>query len=236
MTAAHEIEAFFARCGSTVKLCDINRVSATTGPGVLVLSWSELCDTLPDHGLPCGVVELTAPRALGGSTSVALAAVGAGQARGDDAWAAWLDPEGTLHGPGVVAAGVDLTRMLVVRPPRTLLARVALKVTASGAFEVVVIDFAAVPFGATCESMPKLGIKPEVWVRKLALAAETTGTTVLLLTDVFRPRAVPWPVALRVELSRPRPNDLAVRITKDRRGRVGLAKTIGFRPVLKSAI
>ena len=126
--------------------------------------------------------------------------------------------------------------MLVVHPPRPLLARVGLKVTTSGAFEVVVIDFAAVPFGAANEPNPKLEIKPEVWVRKLALAAETTGTTVLLLTDALRARAVPWPVALRVELSRPRPDDLEVHIAKDKRGRVGLAKTVPFRPVSKAAV
>src|SRR4029077_19873713 len=98
------------------------------GPSPLVLSWPELGEALPDHGLPCGVVELASPRALGGSTSVALAAVRAGQARGDAAWASWIDPECTLHAPGVVAAGVDLARMLVVRPPRSHLARVGLKV------------------------------------------------------------------------------------------------------------
>ena len=46
---------------------------------------------------------------------MALAAVRAGQARGRGAWCAWVDPEGTLHAPGVVAAGVELARMLVDR-------------------------------------------------------------------------------------------------------------------------
>ena len=76
--------------------------------GALALPWPGLGDLLPDGGLPRGVVELAAPRALGGSTSVALAAVRSGQARARSAWCAWIDPEGTLHAPGVVAAGVDL--------------------------------------------------------------------------------------------------------------------------------
>jgi recombination protein RecA len=224
---------------------------------------------LPDRGLPCGVVELSAPRALGGSTSVALAAVRAAQTRGGaSAWCAWLDPEGTLHAPGVVAAGVQLARMLVVRSPRAQLARIAVKVVASGAFEVVVVDFHAVPGAGTDRissatehgrhsktgaakrgnvrgfaaawSAPdgrpirSSGIAPEVWVRKLALAAEPSGMTVLLLTDASKPRAVPWPVALRIELSRPGPRDLVMRIAKDKRGRIGLAKTIPFHPVSKA--
>ncbi len=68
-------------------------------------------------------------------------------------------------------------------------------------------------------------------MRKLALAAEPSGATVLLLTDASKPRAATWPVALRLELSRPEPGSLAVRVAKDRRGRVGLARTVPFLPV-----
>ena len=188
------------------------------------------------------MVELSAPHALGGSTSVALAAVRAGQARARSAWCAWLDPEGTLHAPGIVAAGVDLDRMLVVRPPRAQLARVAVKVVGAGAFEVVVVDFDAVP-GASIDAgaAGALAVKkkktwaPEVLVRKLALSAEASGSTVLLLTDSTRPRAMPWPVSLRLELSRPTRNDLIVRVAKDRRGRIGLVRTVPFVPVLRTA-
>ena len=166
--AAHDVEAFLAELGASaraglredlranlraqgpggkLRLAPASRESAV--PGVLPLSWPGLGDLLPDGGLPRGVVELAAPRALGGSTSVALAAVRAGQARDRSAWCAWLDPEGTLHAPGVVAAGVDLDRMLVVRPPRAQLARVAVKVVGAGAFEVVVVDIDAVPGAST---------------------------------------------------------------------------------------
>jgi hypothetical protein len=184
------------------------------------------------------VVELAAPRALGGSTSVAFAAVRAGQARADKAWCAWIDPEETLHAPGVVAAGIDLARMLVVRSPRALVGRVAVKLVGAGAFEVVVVDFDAIPGasagGAAVGAGKKKGWAPEVLVRKLALAAEPSGATVLLLTDAMRPRAVPWPVALRLELSRAGKCDLVVRVAKDRRGRVGVAKTVPFRPLIRA--
>jgi len=203
----------------------------------LTLAWPELREILPDGGLPRGVVELTAHGLLGGTTSFALAAVCAGQARAPTAWSAWIDPEATLHAPGVVAAGVDPARLLVVRPPRSQLARVAIKVVASGAFEVVVVDFDLL-VGATPETPSFDGgassiRSPEVLVRKLALAAEPDGTTVLLLSDSSRPRAVVWPVVLRLELSRPTRYDLSVRIGKDRRGRVGLAKIVPFQPVAR---
>jgi hypothetical protein len=71
----------------------------------------------------------------------------------------------------------------------------------------------------------------EVLVRKLALAAEPSGATVLLLTDSTRPRAASWPVTLRLELSRPDVRTLSVLVAKDRRGRVGPARTLPFRPV-----
>jgi recombination protein RecA len=253
MAAAHDIEALLAKLGDKAgfelrenlrsqgpgggKL----RLAPPPAPGALTLSWPGLGDLLPDGGLPRGVVELAAPRALGGSTSVALAAVRAGQARAAGAWCAWLDPEGTLHAPGVVAAGVDLDRMLVVRPPRAQLARVAVKVVGAGAFEVVVVDFDAVP-GATlaADARPQVAKKrrawaPEVLVRKLALSAESSGSTVLLLTDGARPRSIPWPVALRLELSRPTRSELVVRVAKDRRGRIGLVKTVPFLPVCRNA-
>jgi hypothetical protein len=238
ITTHEDIEVLLARLGRR----RLHLATENEGPPPLTLAWPGLSDVLPDGGLPRGVVELTAPRALGGATSVALAAVRAGQARALTAWSAWVDPEATLHAPGVVAAGVDLVRMLVVHPPRADLGRIALKVVASGAFEVVVIDFDPV-WGASSPPAPvtvrpagrrPAGAKPgtpEVLVRKLALAAEPSGATVLILTDSTRPRAAVWPVALRLELARPSRHDLSVRIAKDRRGRVGLAKTVPFYPV-----
>jgi hypothetical protein len=74
-----------------------------------------------------------------------------------------------------------------------------------------------------------------VFVRKLALIAESNGVTVLLLTDAAKPRSVPWPVALRLELSRPSLDELEVRIGKDKRGRVGSRKTIAFESLLRRA-
>ena len=198
--------------------------------GKLSLDWPELDAALPDGGLPRGVVELAAPRALGGGASIALAAVRAAHARSPRGWCAWVDPESTLYAPGLAGAGVDLARLLVVRPPRAELARVAVKVAASRAFDVIAIDMDPIPGAVEAEPAraprPKKRAWPsEVLVRKLALLAAEGGATVLLLTDATIPRAVPWPVALRLELSRT-PESIALRVAKDRRGRGGLAKTV----------
>jgi hypothetical protein len=232
MSAAQDVQSLIASLGSS-SLRLARREEAK--PYVLSLAWPELESVLPDGGLPRGIVELAAPSALGGSTSVALAAVEAGQARGDGAWCAWIDPEGTLYAPGVVAAGVDLARLLVARTPRAQLGRVGVKMVTSGAFEVVVVDMDAMPGAVVPERTAgrpgKRAWPLDLLVRKLALAAEPWGATVLLLTDASRPRTAPWPVALRLELFRPSAHDLSVRVTKDKRGRMGPAKTIPFRPV-----
>ncbi|HEY1695893.1 MAG TPA: recombinase A [Polyangiaceae bacterium] len=224
MSAAHDVEALLAQLGPRVH----RAVDETERP--LALGWPGLDSVLPDEGLPRGVVELVAPRALGGATSVALAAVRAGQARARAAWCAWVDPEGTLHAPGVAAAGVDLGRLLVVRSPRAELARTALKLAASGAFEVIVIDADAVDV-ASAGGVQRGVARGEVLARKLALAAEPAGSTVVLLTDSTVRRAAPWPVALRLELRRPDARTMSVRVAKDRRGRVGPACTVPFAPV-----
>ncbi len=237
MAAVEDVEALLEKLGSKLRLA-----KETEAPRPLPLDWPELAAALPDGGLPRGVVELASPRSLGGATSLALAAVRAGQQKSEHAWCAWIDPEDTLHAPGVVAAGVDLARLLVVRPPRALLGKVAVKLVGSGAFEVVAVDVDAIP-GARAPASRARGGKaregrgwaPELLVRKLALAAEPTGSTVLLLTDASLPRAVQWPVALRLELSRPDAHSVAVRVAKDRRGRIGPTKTVPFLPLARAA-
>jgi len=183
---------------------------------------------LPDKGLlRGGVVELAVaePGALG--TSIALRACLAMQqearARGASTpWSAFVDPSGTLYAPGVAETGLDLERLVVLRPPLEALSRVALKVTESPAFAMVVIDTLGVP-GAT--QSVQLGVWARI-VRRLSMAVEGTERCVLLLTDGAERRPLPLPVAQRLELSRPKPNQLLLRVAKDRRGRVAPAKPI----------
>jgi hypothetical protein len=163
-------------------------------------------------------VELSASNALGGATTIASCAVRAAQARDPRTWCAWFDPEASLYAPGLHAREVDLGRLYVVRPTRKDLQRIALKCTSSGAFHVIAIDIDPIGARGTRKKNDAL------FVRKLALAAEKVGATVLLLTDADAKKSEPWPVALRLELER-EPGALFVRIGKDRHGRSNLAKT-----------
>src|SRR5262249_19544752 len=154
---------------------------------------------LPDEGFPQGsVVELASPANLGHGLGVALAACTASQEAsvrggGEMAWCAFLDPDHTLFGPAVQASGVCLDRLLVLCPPRHLLAKVAVKVALSRIFSVVAVDVAAVPGAGEPKAAPsnKTGAggprseSMEAWAkvtRRLSLAVEKTPTTVFLLT------------------------------------------------------
>jgi hypothetical protein len=199
---------------------------------VLSLGWPELEKILPDHGIPRGVVELASPPSKpvaksavtrGGATTVALAAVRSVHASDERAWCAWITPVDapSLYAPALVQAGVDLSRVLIVRPPSSALARTAIKVATSGAFDLVVVDAQTGQGGldGRLAGGGRAKVDGAVVVRKLALASEEKGAACLVLTNAYESRATPWPVALRIEVER-RPDALAVRVTKDRRGRV----------------
>jgi hypothetical protein len=203
------------------------------GKKALPIGWGNLDEALPDAGLPRGaVVELSAPYGLARASSIALAACASAQAEalalgGADtagAWCAWIDASQTLFAPAVVRAGVDLERLLVVQPTAEDVARVAVKVAASGAFAVVVVDLAGVPG-------KRSGQRLDRWanpVRRLSMSVEGSETTVILLTDAHAPRAMPLPVALRIEVDRAVEDVLMLRIAKDRRGRIAPATAIAL--------
>lgn len=194
---------------------------------ILSLDWPELERVLPDRGFPRGVIEIASPMSKGhgvavmpmrgGATTIALSAVRAvhAGASGAGGWAAWITESNAppLYAPAVVQAGVDLERLLVVRPSPADLARTVVKVASSGAFDLVVVD---APSGL--DGRIRTRVDGAVVVRKLSLCAEEKGTTFIVLTNIFTSRAVPWPVALRLEVER-RPEAISVRVTKDRRGR-----------------
>jgi recombination protein RecA len=188
---------------------------------------------LPEAGLPRGaVVELAAPRGLARSVSLALSlcvsaqneARAKGGAAAEGAWCAFIDPAGTLFAPAIVRAGVDPSRLLVVRPQPDDLARVALRVTSSRVFSVVVVDLVGAPGTLLRQRLDR-------WVnavRKLALAVEGSETTVLLLTDREAPRAMPLPVAMRLEVDRLGDEKMVFRVAKDRRGQVTGVRSVAL--------
>jgi len=164
--------------------------------------------------LPGAVVEFSLDGLGGFGTSLALAAVRRVQSEGR--LAAFIDPSASLHAPGVVRAGVELSRLIVVEPSLEALGRVAVRMAESRLFGVVVIDTLGSP------SMP-FEIPGGAWtrvVRRLALAVEQTENSVLLLTDRSMPRALPLPVKRRIEISRVGKKQLVARIVRDRQGRM----------------
>lgn len=195
-----------------------------------------LSSALPEGGFPRGaVVELASPANLGHGLGVALRACSASQeasveAGGAMAWCAFLDPDRTLFGPAVQASGVCLDRLLVLRPPRHLLAKVAVRVALSRIFSVIVVDVAAVP-GSSPPNAPHRSESMALWSkvsRRLSLAVEKAPTTVFLLTrsEAMRPSALP--VAMRVELESGSPDSLLVRIAKEKFGRVTSPREIAW--------
>ena len=195
---------------------------ATARPAVLPLGSAELNAILPDGGLPRGsVVELSVTGGLAVATSLALAACRSAQDEavahgGAVPWCAFVDPSSTLYGPGVVAAGVALERLLIVRPSVEALERTAIRLAESQVFSVIVVDTMGMP-GAPLDV--GLGAWPRV-VRRLTLGVEGSGSCVILVTDAEARRPLPLPVALRLELARTAEEKLSVRIGKERRGRV----------------
>jgi recombination protein RecA len=229
--AAPALDALLATLGSRVAHAE-DLAPLLGEPSPLALGWPAFDAMLPDGGFPRGVIELASPRALGGATSVACAAICAAQRQDARAWCAWIDPEATIHAPGLAALGVDLARLLVVRPNREDLPRIAVKVAGARAFDVIAIDMDPI-LGAnpapsrvrSSSAKTRRPIAPEVLVRKLALLAEEGGARILLVSDRTLPRPAPWPVALRLELERSF-ETLTVRVAKDRRGRIGPKKTM----------
>lgn len=184
---------------------------------------------LPDGGLlRGGVVEIAAARGLAKATSLGLAACASAQAearlRGgglgtQGAWCAWVDSTGSLHAPFVSAAGVDLARLLVMRPPVEKLAKVAVRAAESRAFSVLVID----TVGALGDHDRARSDEVGRWantVRRLSMAIEGSDRAIVLLTDLWAHRPMVLPVAMRIEVERPAADRLFVRVGKDRFGRV----------------
>jgi hypothetical protein len=150
----------------------------------------EVIDALLPGGFPCGALSELRGGPSSGKTAVALSTM----ARlPGGALAAFVDGRGELYPPAAAALGVDLERLLIIRPPvgeegfrLALWASEAL--LGSGAFAVVVI---AGPRGR-----PFRGA--DVALRRLTTAAEQGGAVGLWLSS---PGAALRPPALvRLEL------------------------------------
>lgn len=182
--------------------------------------------------LPRGaVVELTAPAGLARMTQLALTACAEAQRTsraishdGDPRWCGFIDATHSLYAPAVAESGVELSRLLVVRPAAEDVAKVAVRMASSKLFAVLVVDRSGVP-GA---SLPATKTRWDIAVRKLALACESSDTTVLLLSDEHTAKHEALPVAMRLELARPAADRVSLRVVKDRRGVEGGARLVSL--------
>lgn len=173
----------------------------------------------PEQGILLGqVTELSVGHEGAQATTLALGACAEAQRQGRiegiqlGQFCAFVDPAASLYAPGVEALGVELSRLLVVRPPPTELAAVTLRLVRSRIFGLLVVDTVGVP------GQP-MNVDWRAWVRvvrQMNLALEGTVSSVLLITDARVRRPLPLPVARRIELLRPNASTLRVRIVKDR--------------------
>jgi protein ImuA len=172
--------------------------------GLLACGRPEVEALLPGGGFPRGSLCALRGGPASGKTAVALAALREAQREGG--LAAFVDGRGELYPPAAEALGIELARLLLVRPepgergggraagraalPGLWAAEVLL---GSGAFPAVAVD---VPLSGVPAS------RAEPLLRRLRAAAEKGGAVALLLSSPGDPAI---PAALRVDLDRPRP-------------------------------
>jgi protein ImuA len=165
--------------------------------GVVATGLPDVDAALPGGGFRRGALSEIAGERASGKTAVALAAIaslGAGEL------AAYVDGRGELYPPAAASVGVDLRRLLVVRPGATARAGgdgmaaglwAAEALLSCGAFAVVVIDvpLARTPAGA------------EAIARRLVAAAERGGAAGLWLAPAAA-AGLRFPAAARIEAAR----------------------------------
>jgi hypothetical protein len=217
---------------------------------VLALGVPALDELLPHGGLPHGsVVELQVRGAGGAATSFALCACRAAQrlatvskhvperslterweAGGDagawaggERWCAFIDPSASLFAPGVERLGVNLARMLVVRPDTDAVERIAVRIAEAKAVALMVVDLRGA-FG----DLPVSTTRWQRTVRRLALAVKQVATCVLVITPEEPSRTLPLPVAMRLEFARASAESFEIRVGKERTGRVSPARTVAW--------
>jgi protein ImuA len=170
----------------------IERRPARRG-GVVPCGLEAVDAVLPDGGFPRGAIsELIGGRASG-KTAVALSALASLES--EDLFA-WIDGRGEIYPPAAAVRGVDLGRLLIVRPAGGVRGETAVQAAlwaseallGSSAFAAVVID------------VPLRGIERgwDAAARRLHSAAEKGGALGLWLSSSRS--AVRIPAALRIEL------------------------------------
>lgn len=146
-------------------------------------------ELFPGGGLAPGVVtELRASGAASGVTTLALRACRAAQTRQRQRRCVFIDPSGTLFAPAVARLGVDLERLLVVRPSWSDVEGVAAMVADARVASLIVLDLQGAPASAdriapAARAVPAARPANDAGLlARLSLAVEGSITSVLLLT------------------------------------------------------
>ncbi len=179
---------------------EIRRLERSPGrrEGWVSCGLPEIDAALPGGGFPRGALSELSGGPASGKTAVALALVAA---LAHEELAAYVDGRGELYPPAAAARGVDLTRLLVVRPAAATLAHgqgreapdvraglwAAEALLASGAFAAVVIDVAPARLPGA-----------DAVARRLQAAAERGGAVGLWLAPG---KGLRIPAAVRIELA-----------------------------------
>jgi hypothetical protein len=142
---------------------------------------------------------------------------------GEESWCAFIDPSASLFAPGVARLGVNLERLLVVRPDAEAVERVAVRIAEAKAVALMVVDLRGA-FG----DLPVSTTRWQRTVRRLALAVKQMATSVLVITPEGPTRTLPLPVALRLEFARASSESFELRVGKERTGRVSAPRTVGW--------
>ncbi len=136
---------------------------------------------LPGGGLPLGALtEVRANGLAAGLTTLALRACRVSQARQRERRCVFVDPSETLFAPAVVRLGVDLERLIVVRPRWSELESIAAFIADARAASLLVLDLQGAPVPAM-RPANDAGL-----FARLSLAVEGSPTSVLLLTQSAR--------------------------------------------------
>jgi hypothetical protein len=178
---------------------------------------------LPSGGFPLGQAVELCGEAASGRTSLALRAVAA--AHRERRLCAYVDGPRELYPPAAAAMGVDLERLLIVRPKSSeQLVWAAVQLARSGAFACVVLDLTRGPLAEAGRSSGGVRLSlPES--RKLADAAVKGGGLLLLLTS---PEA-PADGMLRLRTEPRGAAGLAVEVVRSRQGGTGGRNVLPWR-------
>jgi len=156
---------------------------------------AEVDHLLPGGGFPRGALTELAGGPASGKTAVALALFAA---LGPETLAAYVDGRGELYPPAAAALGVDLARLLVVRPasaaggrhePALAVLWAAEALLGSGAFAAVAVD-----------ALPVRGLRgADAVARRLQSAVEKGGAIGVWLAPLRS--GLRLPAAARLELA-----------------------------------